>query len=68
MNPPGKSADLMAPLRCADPICGVRADCLRWIDIQRQSTPHPVAGSLMPADQSPNVPCPWYLDPQEAGQ
>jgi hypothetical protein len=55
-------------LRCADPICHYRNACLRFIDIEHQSTPHPVAGSLMPIDQSPAEPCPWYLDPEaEAG-
>jgi hypothetical protein len=50
-------------VRCADPICQHRGDCLRWFDITSQSTPHPVAGSLMPIDHSPAEPCPWFLDP-----
>ena len=52
-------------LRCADPICHHRGDCLRFIDIEHQSTPHPVAGSLMPPDQSPLIRCQWYLDPND---
>jgi hypothetical protein len=52
-------------LRCADRGCPQRETCLRFIDIDRQSTPYSVAGSLREYahDQSIGAPCPWYLDP-----
>jgi hypothetical protein len=48
-------------LRCADRGCTQRGDCLRYIDVVRQSTAHPVAGTLRVHPDE--FPCAWYLDP-----
>jgi hypothetical protein len=49
-------------LRCADRTCIDRAACLRWIDIDRESTTGPVAGSLYPFGCKPgSVECPYRM-------
>jgi hypothetical protein len=53
------AATRWSALRCADRSCTQHRDCLRWIDINRQSTHHPVAGLLASEQES----CSWYLDP-----
>jgi hypothetical protein len=58
------ASEKWSTLRCADPFCEHAATCLRWIDITSQNTAHPVAGSLMPPDQSPLIKCPWFIDPE----
>ena len=54
-------------LRCADPVCQHAATCRRWFGLGRgESTADPVAGSLMPWDQSPAARCPSFVEREGA--